>query len=87
MMSKCKVFTNHEGLHISLNDVIHLVAYPPECSHDFNELCNGRGGGGEREREERGEKGRDLGGLMIVDCVVSQNLLEQWRCMSVCYQD
>ena len=36
MMSKCKVFTNHEGLHIFLNDVIHLVAYPSECSHDFN---------------------------------------------------
>ena len=36
MMSKCEVFTNHEGLHIFLNDVIHLVAYPSECSHDFN---------------------------------------------------
>ena len=36
MMSKCKVFTNHEGLHIFLNDVIHLVAYPSECSGDFN---------------------------------------------------
>ena len=39
-------------------------------------FAKGRGGGagGERERErerERGEKGRDPGGLMIVDCVMS----------------
>ena len=57
--------------------MIHLVAYPSECSPAFNELCKGEGGGGaggerERERErERGEKGRDPGGLMIVDCVMS----------------
>ena len=58
--------------------MIHLVAYPSECSPAFNELCKGGGGGagGERERErarerERGEKGRDPGGLMIVDCVMS----------------
>ena len=42
MMSKCKVFTNHEGLQISLNDLIHLVAYSSECSHDFSELCEGK---------------------------------------------
>ena len=60
--------------------MIHLVAYPSECSPAFNELyelCKGGGGwreGRERERErerERGEKGRDPGGLMIVDCVMS----------------
>ena len=38
MMSKCKVLINYEGLQISLNDLIHLVAYSSECSHDFNEL-------------------------------------------------
>ena len=42
MMSKCKVLINFEGLQISLNDLIHLVAYSSECSCDFNELCKGK---------------------------------------------
>ena len=35
------------------------------------ERGEGRGEGGEGRGEERREKGRDPGGLMIVDCVVS----------------
>ena len=37
--------------------MIHLVAYPSECSPAFNELCKGGGGGrGERERERERER-------------------------------